>query len=245
MFELSIYDTSLLAVLVLGAVYVTWYKQKCYQEAELLKVFRALLFATEKHRKQKRKCKEEVPYIEHPIKVATYALQACMDEKFNWEDRMNTVCAALLHDTVEDTDCTFDELVKNFGPDVAMYVNEVTDDKSLPKEERKQKQIEHAPHCYKQATVVKLADKMANNHDLMKAPVERGIPTEWTVERIQKYFEWSCKVVGALKNPPKKLLKQFYDLFNNGDGEFTYLDGKKYPTKLTKDSNGNEQPTTQ
>lgn len=74
--------------------------------------------------------------------------------------------AALLHDTVEDTDTTPEELVDRFGPIVARIVQEVTDDKSLPKQERKRLQVEHAPHCSRQAKLVKLADKLYNLRDL-------------------------------------------------------------------------------
>lgn len=74
--------------------------------------------------------------------------------------------AALLHDTVEDTDTTLAELEAKFGPIVARIVQEVTDDKSLSKQERKQLQVEHAPHCSHQAKLVKLSDKLYNLRDL-------------------------------------------------------------------------------
>lgn len=74
--------------------------------------------------------------------------------------------AALLHDTVEDTDTSPAELEAKFGPIVARIVQEVTDDKSLPKQERKRQQVEHAPHCSRQAKLVKLADKLYNLRDL-------------------------------------------------------------------------------
>lgn len=74
--------------------------------------------------------------------------------------------AALLHDTVEDTDTSPAELEAKFGPVVARIVREVTDDKSLPKQERKRQQVEHAPQCSHQAKLVKLADKLYNLRDL-------------------------------------------------------------------------------
>ena len=79
---------------------------------------------------------------------------------------VHIVQAALLHDTVEDTDTTPAELEATFGPTVARIVQEVTDDKSLPKQERKRLQVEHAPHCSHQAKLVKLADKLYNLRDL-------------------------------------------------------------------------------
>uniref|UniRef100_A0A3B4WDF4 Guanosine-3',5'-bis(diphosphate) 3'-pyrophosphohydrolase MESH1 n=1 Tax=Seriola lalandi dorsalis TaxID=1841481 RepID=A0A3B4WDF4_SERLL len=85
--------------------------------------------------------------------------------------------AALLHDTVEDTDTTPAELEAKFGPTVARIVEEVTDEKSLPKQERKRLQVEHAPHCSRQAKLVKLADKLYNLRDL-----NRCTPVGWTAQ---------------------------------------------------------------
>ncbi|XP_023275776.1 guanosine-3',5'-bis(diphosphate) 3'-pyrophosphohydrolase MESH1-like, partial [Seriola lalandi dorsalis] len=89
--------------------------------------------------------------------------------------------AALLHDTVEDTDTTPAELEAKFGPTVARIVEEVTDEKSLPKQERKRLQVEHAPHCSRQAKLVKLADKLYNLRDL-----NRCTPVGWTAQRVQE-----------------------------------------------------------
>lgn len=91
--------------------------------------------------------------------------------------------AAILHDTVEDTDTTLDELEEHFGKTVRNIVAEVTDDKSLPKQERKRLQIEHAKSISKRAKLVKLADKLYNLRDL-----EKSLPSEWTEVRIHKYL---------------------------------------------------------
>ncbi|CAI9551050.1 unnamed protein product, partial [Staurois parvus] len=77
--------------------------------------------------------------------------------------------AALLHDTVEDTDTTFLEIEEKFGQEVRKIVEEVTDDKTLPKMKRKQLQIEHAPHRSHKAKLVKLADKLYNLRDLNRS----------------------------------------------------------------------------
>ena len=79
---------------------------------------------------------------------------------------VETLCAALLHDTVEDTDTTPDELEAAFGPEVSGVVMEVTDDKRLPKAERKRLQIEHAAVVSHRAKLVKLADKICNLRDI-------------------------------------------------------------------------------
>lgn len=94
------------------------------------------------------------------------------------------ILAAILHDTVEDTDTTFEEIEKEFGYKVTQVVREVTDDKTLPKARRKQLQIEHAPNISREAKLVKLADKLYNLRDL-----EKGIPIGWTNDRVKEYFK--------------------------------------------------------
>ncbi|XP_062405273.1 guanosine-3',5'-bis(diphosphate) 3'-pyrophosphohydrolase MESH1 [Sardina pilchardus] len=145
-------------------------------------------FAADKHRNQRRLDPEETPYINHPIGVARI-----LSHEGGITDIV-ALQAALLHDTVEDTDTTIEELEAVFGPTVARIVQEVTDDKSLPKQERKRLQVEHAPHCSQQAKLVKLADKLYNLRDL-----NRCTPKGWSAERVQEYFEWAAKVVKGLR----------------------------------------------
>lgn len=145
-------------------------------------------FAAGKHRNQRRKDQEETPYINHPIGVARI-----LTHEGGITD-IAVLQAALLHDTVEDTDTTIDELESIFGPTVARIVEEVTDDKSLPKQERKRLQVEHAPHCSHQAKLVKLADKLYNLRDL-----NRCTPKGWSTDRVQEYFEWAAQVVKGLR----------------------------------------------
>ena len=135
-------------------------------------------FAAIKHRDQRRKNKEQAPYINHPIGVAFI-----LTDTGNIDD-LETIQAALLHDTVEDTDTTFEEIKNAFGLGVCSIVKEVTDDKSLPKMERKRLQIEHAKTASRKAKLVKLADKLYNLRDLMRLP-----PLGWDEARVQEYFE--------------------------------------------------------
>ena len=105
-----------------------------------------------------------------------------------------TLAAALLHDTIEDTDTTAQDLETAFGQEVAGVVVEVTDDKKLDKAERKRLQIVHAPHISRRAKLVKLADKICNLRDISRSP-----PTDWSIERRREYFEWAMKVAIGLR----------------------------------------------
>ncbi|XP_076590470.1 guanosine-3',5'-bis(diphosphate) 3'-pyrophosphohydrolase MESH1 [Chaetodon auriga] len=159
-------------------------------------------FAAEKHRNQRRKDTEQTPYINHPIGVARI-----LSHEGGVTD-IEVLQAALLHDTVEDTDTSPAELEAKFGPIVARIVQEVTDDKSLPKQERKRQQVEHAPHCSRQAKLVKLADKLYNLRDL-----NRCTPVGWTAERVQEYFVWACEVVKGLRGASSVLEEKLDELF--------------------------------
>ncbi|CAN9507274.1 unnamed protein product [Ophioblennius macclurei] len=159
-------------------------------------------FAAEKHRNQRRKDPEETPYINHPIGVARI-----LSHEGGISD-IEVLQAALLHDTVEDTNTTHAELEAKFGPVVAGIVKEVTDDKTLPKQQRKRLQVEHAPHCSRQAKLVKLADKLYNLRDL-----NRSTPSGWTAERVQEYFVWASQVVKGLKGTNSALEEKLEDLF--------------------------------
>ncbi|XP_041812170.1 guanosine-3',5'-bis(diphosphate) 3'-pyrophosphohydrolase MESH1 [Chelmon rostratus] len=159
-------------------------------------------FAAEKHRNQRRKDTEQTPYINHPIGVARI-----LSHEGGVAD-IAVLQAALLHDTVEDTDTSPAELEAKFGPIVARIVQEVTDDKSLPKQERKRQQVEHAPHCSHQAKLVKLADKLYNLRDL-----NRCTPVGWTAERVQEYFVWACEVVKGLRGTSSALEEKLEELF--------------------------------
>src|SRR5688572_26422608 len=139
----------------------------------------ALQFAAHKHRDQRRKDPEASPYINHPITLANILwLEGDVHEPL-------VICAALLHDTIEDTATTEAELAERFGPAVARIVMEVTDDKTLDRAVRKRLQVEHAPHISREAKLVKLADKIANLRDVAASP-----PAGWPLARQREYFEW-------------------------------------------------------
>ncbi|HET6598331.1 MAG TPA: HD domain-containing protein [Burkholderiaceae bacterium] len=154
----------------------------------------ATAFAADKHVNQRRKDAQSSPYINHPVALArVLAVEAGIDERL-------PLLAALLHDTVEDTDTTESELVQRFGIDVAAVVMEVTDDKTLPKPRRKQLQVEHAPHMSRAAQMVKLADKTCNLRDVAGNP-----PADWPLERRQEYFDWAKSVIDGLRGVHPRL----------------------------------------
>jgi len=147
---------------------------------------RAASFAADRHRDQRRK-NGDIPYVNHPLEVARLLVEV------GKETDGELLAAAMLHDTVEDTDATPDELERRFGKRIAGLVAEVTDDKSLPKATRKRKQIEHAPHLTREAKLIKMADKLSNLKDIAVRP-----PDRWPPDRIRGYFVWARTVVEAL-----------------------------------------------
>ena len=156
-----------------------------------------------KHSKQRRKDEDISPYINHPISVARII------SKIGEIDDPEVLAAALLHDTIEDTETTPDELEKEFGTNIRHYVEEVTDDKSLPKEERKLKQIEHAKTISKGAALIKLGDKISNVTDVLDNP-----PTDWDDNRREKYLNWAKKVIDNCPKVNDKLENHFKKLIN-------------------------------
>ncbi len=157
-------------------------------ETGIALLLRALAFAAHKHRDQRRKDAEASPYINHPI-----ALAEVLAREGGVGD-IEVLAAALLHDTIEDTDTTEDELRKAFGDRIAGIVAEVTDDTTLPKAERKRAQIDHAAALSGGARLVKLADKICNLRDVADRP-----PAQWELARRQEYFEWARQVIDGLR----------------------------------------------
>jgi GTP diphosphokinase / guanosine-3',5'-bis(diphosphate) 3'-diphosphatase len=168
------------------------------ESGDLGPVLKALAFAAKKHRDQRRKDREASPYINHPIDLANILVN-----EGGVTDGV-TIVAAILHDTVEDTDTTHEELVATFGEEVASIVAEVTDDKSLPKATRKALQEKHAPHVSFRAQQVKLADKISNLRDIARSP-----PASWDLERRRAYFDWAKRVVDGLRDRHPKLSAVF------------------------------------
>ena len=168
-------------------------------------ILKALAFAAHKHRDQRRKDENASPYINHPIALAEVLCNegGIIDE--------NVLCAALLHDTIEDTETTHAELAELFGKAIADIVMEVTDNKLLPKETRKILQIEHAAHASHKAKLVKLADKISNLRDIANCP-----PADWDMRRKREYFDWAKKVVDQIRGANAVLEGIFDDLYARG-----------------------------
>jgi (p)ppGpp synthase/HD superfamily hydrolase len=158
----------------------------------------SISFAAHKHRDQVRKGRGASPYINHPIEVAVVLADVgCVRD-------VEVLCAAILHDTIEDTETTAEELAENFGARVRLLVEEVTDDKSLEKHVRKRLAIEHAPHLSDDAKRIKLADKICNVRDVAHDP-----PAKWPHERRVAYLEWAAAVVAGLRGASAELEAEF------------------------------------
>lgn len=161
---------------------------------ELGLLLRALAFAAHKHRDQRRKDAGASPYINHPIAVAEVLV-----EEGGVTDAA-VLAAALLHDTLEDTDTSLAELRECFGERVASIVLEVSDDTSLPKAERKRLQVAGAAALSPEARLVKLADKICNLRDMADRP-----PAHWDLARRQDYFDWARQVIDGLRGSHARL----------------------------------------
>ena len=169
---------------------------KSRPEKRLALLLRALAFAAHKHRDQRRKDAAASPYINHPI-----ALAEVLAGEGGVTD-VEVLAAALLHDTIEDTATTFEELAGQFGGRIAAMVAEVTDDHKLPKAERKRLQIVHAAGLSAGAKLVKLADKICNLRDVAGHP-----PANWDLERRREYFDWGRQVIDGLRGAPGESMR--------------------------------------
>ena len=169
--------------------------------ADAAEILRALSFAAEKHREQRRKGANAPPYINHPIAVAELLARvgAVTD--------LVTLQAAILHDTVEDTDTTPAELAEAFGAEVEAVVRELTDDKTLPWAERKRLQVEHACSMSPRAKLVKIADKISNVSAIIDDP-----PTHWEPRRIREYLDWTERVVAGCRGSSAALEGRYDDV---------------------------------
>ncbi len=151
-----------------------------------LKILNAAKMAAEWHSEQRRKGAAGEPYVNHLLEVAELVAKA---------DPGNTdlIVAALLHDAIEDVKKTREEIAELFGERVAGLVEEATDDKSLPKPERKRLQIETASTKSRDAKLLKLADKTSNLRSVALSP-----PSHWQDERRREYVAWSAAVAAGL-----------------------------------------------
>ena len=171
-------------------------------ETDLILILSAASFAAARHRDQRRKDAEASPYINHPLALADILAR----EGGITDARI--IAAALLHDTVEDTETTIEELAERFGKRVAGIVAEVTDDKSLAKEERKRLQIVKSGSKSHEAKLVKLADKIANLRDITSSP-----PADWSEQRKIEYFDWAKAVVDGLRGTNASLEAAFDEAY--------------------------------
>lgn len=158
----------------------------------------AARYAADQHAKQRRKGGGQRPYIGHPIDVAETIARV------GGVRNVEVLCAALLHDTVEDTDATDEELERRFGATVTSLVREMTDDKTLPSSEQKRLQVVNAPHKSRDAKAIKLGDKICNVGEIGTDP-----PPEWDVQRRRQYFDWAERVVNALRGEHPALERLF------------------------------------
>ena len=168
-------------------------------------ILKAAHFAAEKHRDQRRKDKHASPYIIHPISVALAITQ------IGGVDDPEILAAALLHDTLEDTETTPEELEAEFGKKVCEYVLDVTDDKILPKDERKRRQIEHAKQISKGAALIKLGDKISNVTDVINNP-----PEDWDINRRKEYLDWAEKVIENCPKVNDRMENKFKEIIKQG-----------------------------
>jgi guanosine-3',5'-bis(diphosphate) 3'-pyrophosphohydrolase len=175
-------------------------------------LLKALRFAANKHRDHRRKDPAASPYINHPIDVADLIARLAPDAD------LATLQAAVLHDTLEDTETTTTELDGEFGVDVRVIVEEVTDDKSLAKQVRKDAQVEHAPGLSRRAKLVKIADKIANVRDVTHAS-----PREWSRERREQYLAWAKSVVDGCRGVAPDLEQCFDESLAEGEALFASL----------------------
>lgn len=157
----------------------------------------ALRFAAKQHAGQVRKDRQRTPYINHPIHVMSILTEAEIDDAA-------LLAAAALHDTVEDTHTTIEQIEALFGAEVATLVAAVSDNKDLKKAQRKQLQIEHMPHLPAKAQWLKIADKTANLEDLINHP-----PYDWSQARLLEYVDWAVAVVAQSRQPHDMLLQRF------------------------------------
>ncbi len=177
---------------------------------DLVKLSQATDYAARQHIAQRRKGERAEPYINHLTEVA-----AMLAEATEGADLV-LVIGGLLHDTVEDTDTRPEELAQRFGREVADLVQEVTDDKSLPKDVRKRLQVETTPHKSVRAKLLKLADKTSNLRGLMTSP-----PAGWTRERLRDYVVWAEQVVRSCRGLNPRLEAQFDAAYDTARRHFS------------------------
>jgi guanosine-3',5'-bis(diphosphate) 3'-pyrophosphohydrolase len=168
-------------------------------------IFKALEFSAFKHRRQRRKGSSGIPYINHPIEVVCLLL--------NKLESPNTdlIVAALLHDTLEDTDTKPDEISQKFGENVLHIVEEVTDNMKLAYIERKNQQVMKARSLSYEARCIKIADKTCNIHDVLYTRIR------WPKIRKKEYIRWAIRVIKEIDNTNSELINAFYSTVSEAE----------------------------
>lgn len=177
--------------------------------SETHQLLKAISFAADKHRCQTRKDSAGTPYINHPISVALTLMEV------GKEQDINLLIAAVLHDTIEDTETEPEEILNLFGKNVMDIVLEVTDDKSLPNEERKSRQVRDASKKTSAARKLKLADKICNVTDIIHHP-----PGNWSIDRKLNYLAWAEQVLQGLKGANPMLEARLAEIIREGREAF-------------------------
>jgi (p)ppGpp synthase/HD superfamily hydrolase len=180
--------------------------------SETALILKALEFAAARHRTQLRKGLQRTPFINHPIRVASLLANDA------GETDPVLLSAAILHDVIEDTVNSVeerDELINTisdmFGTKIMALTLEVTDDKTLEKQERKRLQVLNAPHKSVNAKKLKIADKIMNLRDIASDP-----PADWSLQRISDYFDWAENVVAGLRGVNSRLEEMFDESVSSG-----------------------------
>ena len=175
------------------------------------RILEAAIFAAQKHQGHVRKDDRGSPYITHPLQVA----QVLWDIG-GVRDRQ-TLIAAILHDTIEDTRTTPAEVRAAFGEQVLAIVLEVSDDKSLEKMTRKRLQVEHAPELSKPARLIKLGDKLVNCQDILENP-----PSDWTLTRRRNYIQWGADVIAQIRGANAPLETAFDRMLAEAEAQLNF-----------------------
>ncbi|MDY6874495.1 MAG: HD domain-containing protein [Chloroflexota bacterium] len=175
------------------------------------RILEAAIFAAKKHQGQVRKDHHGSPYVTHPMTVAKVLVE------IGGIHDTQTLVAAILHDTIEDTPTTKDDLREKFGKDVLGIVMEVTDDKRLPKLERKRQQVVHAPTLSLPARLIKLGDKLVNCREILKSP-----PMDWDLTRRRNYIQWGADVLAQIRGTNAALENAFDAMLANAEAELDF-----------------------
>ncbi len=182
------------------------------QDFAFERILQAVIFAAKKHQGQARKDDHNSPYITHPLQVAQVL----------WEiggvRSPQTLIAAILHDTIEDTPTTQNEVREAFGEGILEIVLEVTDDKSLEKMARKRLQVEHAPELSEPARLIKLGDKLVNCRDILENP-----PSDWTLTRRRNYIQWGADVIAQIRGTNLPLESAFDDMLAEAQDQLNFI----------------------